>query len=86
MATIEEVVATIADNVSKCESLMDSIRSIAAELEDSELPGGGNPEHAVRILDTSLGSLRSAIDKPYGTKMIQTRHGVGYRLLESNAL
>jgi hypothetical protein len=30
--------------------------------------------------------LRSAIDKPFGSKMIQTRHGIGYRLLESNAI
>lgn len=37
-------------------------------------------------LRVHIHSLRSAIDKPYGTKMIQTRHGIGYRLLESNAL
>ena len=37
-------------------------------------------------LRVHIHSLRAAIDKPFGTKMIQTRHGIGYRLLESNAL
>ena len=25
-------------------------------------------------------SLRAVIDKPFGTPMIQTRHGIGYRI------
>ena len=37
-------------------------------------------------LRVHIHSLRSAIDKPFGSKMIQTRHGIGYRLLESNAI
>ena len=37
-------------------------------------------------LRVHIHSLRSAIDKPFGSKMIQTRHGIGYRLLESNAV
>jgi DNA-binding response OmpR family regulator len=37
-------------------------------------------------LRVHIHSLRSAIDKPFGTKMIQTRHGIGYRLVESDAV
>jgi len=37
-------------------------------------------------LRVHIHSLRVAIDKPFGSKMIQTRHGIGYRLVESNAL
>ena len=37
-------------------------------------------------LRVHIHSLRAAIDKPFGSKMIQTRHGIGYRLLESNAV
>ena len=37
-------------------------------------------------LRVHIHSLRSAIDKPFGSKMIQTRHGIGYRLVESNAV
>jgi DNA-binding response OmpR family regulator len=36
-------------------------------------------------LRVHIHSLRSVIDKPFGTKMIQTRHGIGYRLVESDA-
>jgi DNA-binding response OmpR family regulator len=36
-------------------------------------------------LRVHIHSLRAAIDKPFGSKMIQTRHGIGYRLLEPNA-
>jgi DNA-binding response OmpR family regulator len=37
-------------------------------------------------LRVHIHSLRSAIDKPFGSNMIQTRHGIGYRLLESDAV
>ena len=37
-------------------------------------------------LRVHIHSLRSAIDKPFGSNMIQTRHGIGYRLIESNAV
>ncbi len=37
-------------------------------------------------LRVHIHSLRTAIDKPFNSKMIQTRHGIGYRLVESNAL
>jgi DNA-binding response OmpR family regulator len=35
-------------------------------------------------LRVHIHSLRSLIDKPFGSKMIQTRHGIGYRLVEPN--
>jgi len=37
-------------------------------------------------LRVHIHSLRGAIDKPFGTNMIQTRHGIGYRLVESDAV
>ena len=37
-------------------------------------------------LRVHIHSLRAALDKPFGSKMIQTRHGIGYRMLESNAV
>lgn len=35
-------------------------------------------------LRVHIHTLRSAIDKPFGSNMIQTRHGIGYRLVESS--
>ena len=35
-------------------------------------------------LRVHIHSLRSMIDKPFNSKMIQTRHGIGYRLVESD--
>ena len=37
-------------------------------------------------LRVHIHSLRSSIDKPFGSSMIQTRHGIGYRLVESDAV
>jgi len=37
-------------------------------------------------LRVHIHSLRSMIDKPFSSKMIQTRHGIGYRLVESDAI
>lgn len=37
-------------------------------------------------LRVHIHSLRSAIDKPFGSHMIQTRHGIGYRLVEPDAV
>jgi DNA-binding response OmpR family regulator len=37
-------------------------------------------------LRVHIHSLRSAIDKPFGSNMIQTRHGIGYRLVDSDAV
>lgn len=37
-------------------------------------------------LRVHIHSLRSLVDKPFADKMIQTRHGIGYRLLEPDAV
>ena len=37
-------------------------------------------------LRVHIHSLRAQLDKPFGSKMIQTRHGIGYRLMESDAV
>lgn len=37
-------------------------------------------------LRVHIHSLRNLIDKPFRSKMIQTRHGIGYRLVESDAV
>ena len=37
-------------------------------------------------LRVHIHSLRSAIDKPFGSQMIQTRHGIGYRLVDPDAV
>ena len=37
-------------------------------------------------LRVHIHSLRSLIDKPFDSKMIQTRHGIGYRLVEPDAV
>jgi len=37
-------------------------------------------------LRVHIHSLRSAIDKPFGSHMIQTRHGIGYRLVDPDAV
>jgi len=37
-------------------------------------------------LRVDIHSLRSAIDKPFGSNLIQTRHGIGYRLVEPDAV
>jgi len=37
-------------------------------------------------LRVHIHSLRSAIDKPFDSQMIQTRHGIGYRLVDPDAV
>ncbi len=37
-------------------------------------------------LRVHIHTLRSAIDKPFGSNMIQTRHGIGYRLAEPSEI
>lgn len=37
-------------------------------------------------LRVHIHSLRAAIDKPFDGKMIQTRHGIGYRLVDPDAV
>jgi len=54
-----------------------------AELE-TEVWGEEMPDSD--SLRVHIHSLRSAIDKPFGSNMIQTRHGIGYRLVEPDAV
>ena len=37
-------------------------------------------------LRVHIHSLRNAIDKPFDVPLIQTRHGIGYRLVEPDAV
>jgi DNA-binding response OmpR family regulator len=67
------------------ESLMESSPNVVtrSELEKQvwgeELPDSDS-------LRVHIHSLRSLIDKPFGSKMIQTRHGIGYRLVDPDAV
>ncbi len=54
-----------------------------AELE-TEVWGEEMPDSD--SLRVHIHSLRSVLDKPFGSQMIQTRHGIGYRLVESDAV
>ena len=54
-----------------------------AELE-TEVWGEEMPDSD--SLRVHIHSLRSAIDKPFASNMIQTRHGIGYRLVEPDAV
>jgi DNA-binding response OmpR family regulator len=49
------------------------------EVWGEEMPGSDS-------LRVHIHSLRAMIDKPFQSKMIQTRHGIGYRLVESDAV
>lgn len=66
-------------------SLMEASPSVVtrAELEKKvwgeELPDSDS-------LRVHIHSLRSVIDKPFESKMIQTRHGIGYRLVDPDAV
>jgi DNA-binding response OmpR family regulator len=66
-------------------SLMEASPNVVtrAELEKKvwgeELPDSDS-------LRVHIHSLRSMIDKPFGSKMIQTRHGIGYRLVDPDAV
>jgi DNA-binding response OmpR family regulator len=54
-----------------------------AELE-TEVWGEEMPDSD--SLRVHIHSLRSAIDKPFDSNLIQTRHGIGYRLVEPDAV
>ena len=65
--------------------LMDASPNVVSR-GDLELEVWGEEMPDSDSLRVHIHSLRSAIDKPFGSKMIQTRHGIGYRLVESNAI
>jgi DNA-binding response OmpR family regulator len=65
--------------------LMDASPSVVSRAElEMEVWGEEMPDSD--SLRVHIHSLRSAIDKPFGSNMIQTRHGIGYRLVEPDAV
>jgi DNA-binding response OmpR family regulator len=67
------------------QSLMESSPNVVTR-NDLEMEVWGEEMPDSDSLRVHIHSLRSAIDKPFGSSMIQTRHGIGYRLVESNAV
>ncbi len=65
--------------------LMEASPNVVARSElEKEVWGEEMPDSD--SLRVHIHSLRSLIDKPFEHKMIQTRHGIGYRLLEPDAV
>jgi DNA-binding response OmpR family regulator len=65
--------------------LMDASPNVVSRAElEMEVWGEEMPDSD--SLRVHIHSLRSAIDKPFDSNMIQTRHGIGYRLVEPDAL
>jgi DNA-binding response OmpR family regulator len=65
--------------------LMESSPNVVSRSElEMEVWGEEMPDSD--SLRVHIHSLRSAIDKPFGSNMIQTRHGIGYRLVEPDAV
>jgi len=65
--------------------LMESSPNVVSR-NDLEMEVWGEEMPDSDSLRVHIHSLRSSIDKPFGSSMIQTRHGIGYRLVESDAL
>lgn len=62
-------------------SLMESSPNVVSRTElENEVWGEEMPDSD--SLRVHIHSLRALIDKPFNSKMIQTRHGIGYRLVE----
>ena len=66
-------------------SLMEASPNVVSRAE-LELEVWGEEMPDSDSLRVHIHSLRSAIDKPFGSNMIQTRHGIGYRLVDSDAV
>ncbi len=65
--------------------LMDASPNVVSRAElEMEVWGEEMPDSD--SLRVHIHSLRSAIDKPFSGNMIQTRHGIGYRLVEPDAV
>jgi DNA-binding response OmpR family regulator len=65
--------------------LMDASPNVVSRAElEMEVWGEEMPDSD--SLRVHIHSLRSAIDKPFDSNMIQTRHGIGYRLVEPDAV
>jgi len=67
------------------QSLMESSPNVVSR-NDLEMEVWGEEMPDSDSLRVHIHSLRSSIDKPFGSGMIQTRHGIGYRLVESDAV
>jgi len=67
------------------QSLMEASPNVVSR-NDLEMEVWGEEMPDSDSLRVHIHSLRSAIDKPFGSTMIQTRHGIGYRLVESSAI
>jgi DNA-binding response OmpR family regulator len=67
------------------QSLMESSPNVVSR-NDLEMEVWGEEMPDSDSLRVHIHSLRSSIDKPFGSNMIQTRHGIGYRLVESDAV
>jgi len=65
--------------------LMDASPNVVSRA-DLEMEVWGEEMPDSDSLRVHIHSLRSAIDKPFKSNMIQTRHGIGYRLVESDAV
>lgn len=65
--------------------LMDASPNVVSRAElEMEVWGEEMPDSD--SLRVHIHSLRSVIDKPFGSNMIQTRHGIGYRLVKPDAV
>ena len=65
--------------------LMDASPNVVSRAElEMEVWGEEMPDSD--SLRVHIHSLRSAIDKPFGSNLIQTRHGIGYRLVKPDAI
>jgi DNA-binding response OmpR family regulator len=67
------------------QTLMEASPNVVSR-NDLEMQVWGEEMPDSDSLRVHIHSLRSAIDKPFDSSMIQTRHGIGYRLVESNAV
>jgi DNA-binding response OmpR family regulator len=67
------------------QSLMEASPNVVSRA-DLELEVWGEEMPDSDSLRVHIHSLRSAIDKPFGSNMIQTRHGIGYRLVDPDAV
>lgn len=54
--------------------------------EDLEMRVWGEHQPDSDTLRVHIHSLRAAIDKPFETALIQTRHGIGYRIVDPDAV
>jgi len=64
--------------------LMDASPNVVSRAElEMEVWGEEMPDSD--SLRVHIHTLRSAIDKPFNSSMIQTRHGIGYRLVDASA-